>query len=85
MLKGSEVAFKLKDIDCHPKLKDVIVEQQQEIYFLRNQLTELASMFNMMVDEMTKITNGVNNLGLEFQKQSKGVAKALKHDEENEN
>lgn len=85
MLKGSEVSFKLKDVDCHPKLKEVIVEQQQEIYFLKNQLTELASMFNMMVDEMTNITNGVNNLGLEFQKQSKGVAKALKHDEDNEN
>lgn len=85
MLKGSEVAFKLKDVDCHPKLKEVIIEQQEEIYFLNKQLTELASMFNMMVDEMTNITNGVNNLGLEFQKQSKSVSKALKHNEENEN
>lgn len=81
MQKGSELQFKLKNVDCDPKLKEVIIEQQQDIYFLRNQVNELANMLNLVVDDYTKIVAGCNNIGNELQ----NVRKALHNDEENEN
>ncbi len=80
MLKGSEITFKLNNVDCDPKLKEIIIQQQQDIFFLRKELITLATNFDKLVDQMTVLSTASEAFGRQLQ----NVSKHLKNDEAND-
>ena len=78
MDKGSEVAFKLNGVDCDPKLKDIIINQSQDLFFLIKQMIELATNFDHLATQMITLTNGTAG----FMEDIKRIRKILKQDEE---
>jgi hypothetical protein len=60
--KGVEVTSKLQNVDCDPKLKEIIIKQQYDIYFLNKQLLEAHSAINYMADIVNKVAEGTGNI-----------------------
>lgn len=77
MDKGSEIAFKLQKVDCDPKLKEIIINQSQDLFFLRKQMIELATNFDNLANQMITLTNGTAG----FMNDIKRIRKILKTDE----
>ena len=77
MDKGSEIAFKLQNVDCDPKLKEIIINQGQDLFFLRKQMIELATNFDHLASQMITLTNGTAG----FMNDIKRIRKILKTDE----
>ena len=78
MEKGSEVSFKLNGVDCDPRLKEIIINQSQDLFFLRKQMIELATNFDHLANQMITLTNGTAG----FMNDIKRIRKILKQDEE---
>ena len=58
MQKGTELAGKLLKInDIHPVLKDVIVQQQQDIFFLRKEQITMAQVIEDLVNNFATLVN----------------------------
>lgn len=58
MQKGTELAGKLLKInDIHPALKDVIVQQQQDIFFLRKEQITMAQVIEDLVNNFATLVN----------------------------
>ena len=58
MQKGTELAGKLLKIsDIHPVLKDVIVQQQQDIFFLRKEQIAMAQVIEDLVNNFATLVN----------------------------
>lgn len=77
MDKGSEIAFKLQKVDCDPKLKEIIINQGQDLFFLRKNLIELATNFDQLATQMINLTSGT----AKFMDDVKRIRKILKTDE----
>lgn len=58
MQKGTELAGKLLKInDIHPVLKDVIIQQQQDIFFLRKEQITMAQIIEDLVNSYATLVN----------------------------
>ena len=86
MEKGSELLGKiLNDNDIPTKLKDILVKQQQDIFFLRKHLLELSQTVDNIVDNLVLLANA-NDAMLKKQKElfDKQTTKALTNDINND-
>lgn len=84
MEKGSELAAKLMKInDIHPIIKDTLITQQQDIFFLRKQLIEQAQMISSIVDNLASIVNANDAMLRQYKQIIDKNKTSLKRDEEN--
>jgi hypothetical protein len=67
--KGSDLLGKiLKDNDIPTKLKDVLVKQQQDIFYLRKELLGMSQVMEQIVDNLYTLANA-NDAMLKQQKE----------------
>lgn len=80
--KGSELAGRLmKDDSVHPLVKDTLIKQQQEIFFLRKSQMEQAQVIEQLVDNLATVINANDAMLKQYKKVIDGNSKALKNDE----
>lgn len=80
--KGSELAGRLmKDDSIHPLVKDTLIKQQQEIFFLRKTQIEQAQVIEQLVDNLATVINANDAMLKQYKKVIDGNSKALKNDE----
>lgn len=67
--KGSDLLGKiLKDNDIPTKLKDILVKQQQDIFYLRKELLSMSQVMEQIVDNLYTLANA-NDAMLKQQKE----------------
>ena len=80
--KGSELAGRLmKDDSVHPLVKDTLIKQQQEIFFLRKAQMEQAQVIEQLVDNLATVINANDAMLKQYKKVIDGNSKALRNDE----
>lgn len=80
--KGSELAGRLmKDDSIHPLVKDTLIKQQQEIFFLRKSQMEQAQVIAQLVDNLATVINANDAMLKQYKKVIDGNSKALRNDE----
>lgn len=80
--KGSELAGRLmKDNSVHPLVKDTLIKQQQEIFFLRKSQMEQAQVIEQLVDNLATVINANDAMLKQYKKVIDGNSKALRNDE----
>lgn len=80
--KGSELAGRLmKDDSVHPLVKDTLIKQQQEIFFLRKSQMEQAQVIEQIVDNLATVINANDAMLKQYKKVIDGNSKALRNDE----
>lgn len=80
--KGSELAGRLmKDNSVHPLVKDTLIKQQQEIFFLRKSQMEQAQVIEQLVDNLATVINANDVMLKQYKKVIDGNSKALRNDE----
>ena len=83
--KGSELQARLlKDDSLSPNVKEVLVKQQQDIFFLRKTQLEQATMIDQLIDSLTTVMNCNASLLEEQKKRAEQNQKAMKNDLRNE-
>lgn len=81
--KGSELAgLLMKHNDIHPVVKDALIRQQQEIFFLRKSQMEQATVISNLVDNIVTVVNANEAMLKKYKKVIDQNEKSLKHDEE---
>ena len=56
--KGSELAgLLMKHNDIHPVVKDTLIKQQQQIFFIRKTQMEQAQLLEQLVDNLASLVN----------------------------
>lgn len=84
MEKGSELAAKLMKInDIHPLVKDTLIMQQQDIFFLRKQLIEQAQTISNLIDNFASMVNANDAMLRQYKQVIDKNGSALKKDLEN--
>lgn len=84
MEKGSELSAKLMKIDIHPILRDTLVSQQADIFFLRKQLMEQSQLIENIIDNLAVLVDANTAMLEKYKKIINKNGRALKHDEEND-
>lgn len=80
--KGSELAgLLMKHNDIHPVVKDTLIKQQQEIFFLRKAQMEQATVISNLVDNIAVLINANDAMLKKYKKVIDSNEKALKNDE----
>lgn len=80
--KGSELAGRLmKDDNVHPLVKDTLIKQQQEIFFLRKTQMEQAQVIEQLIDNLATVINANDAMLKQYKKVIDGNSKALRNDE----
>lgn len=80
--KGSELAGRLmKDDSVHPLIKDTLIKQQQEIFFLRKTQMEQAQVIEQLIDNLATVINANDAMLKQYKKVIDGNSKALRNDE----
>lgn len=80
--KGSELAGRLmKDDSINPLVKDTLIKQQQEIFFLRKSQMEQAQVIEQLVDNLATVINANDAMLKQYKKVIDGNSKALRNDE----
>ena len=80
--KGSELAGRLmKDDSIHPLVKDTLIKQQQEIFFLRKSQMEQAQVIEQLVDNLATVINANDAMLKQYKKVIDNNSKALRNDE----
>lgn len=83
--KGSELQARLlKDESLSPNIKEVLVKQQQDIFFLRKTQLEQATIIDQLIDSLTTVMNCNASLLEEQKKRAEQNQKAMKNDLRNE-
>lgn len=83
--KGSELQARLlKDDSLSPNVKEVLVKQQQDIFFLRKTQLEQATIIDQLIDSLTTVMNCNASLLEEQKKRAEQNQKAMKNDLRNE-
>lgn len=81
--KGSEVAsLLLKHDNIHPVVKDVIIKQQQAIFFLRKTQMEQAALIEQIINHLATLVNANDAMLKKYKKVIDDNNKALSRDEE---
>lgn len=84
MEKGSELASKLMRVDdIHPLIKDTLIMQQQDIFFLRKQLIEQAQTISTLIDNFAGLVNANDAMLRQYKQVIDKNGSALKKDLEN--
>lgn len=80
--KGSELAGRLmKDSDIHPLIKDTLIKQQQDIFFLRKAQIEQAQLIDMLANHIATLVNANDAMLKKYKNIIDNNTKALKNDE----
>ena len=82
--KGSEVLGKiLKNNDIPTEIKDILVKQQQDIFWLRKELLGLSQTIDSVVDNLFILANA-NDAMLKQQKElmERSTTKSINNDED---
>lgn len=80
--KGSELAGRLmKDDSIHPLVKDTLIKQQQEIFFLRKSQIEQAQVIEQLVDNIATVINANDAMLKQYKKVIDRNSKSLRNDE----
>ena len=80
--KGSELAgLLMKHNDIHPVVKDTLIKQQQEIFFLRKAQMEQATVISNLVDNIAVLINANDAMLKKYKKVIDSNEKTLKNDE----
>ena len=83
--KGSELQAKLlKDDSLSPNVKEILIKQQQDIFFLRKTQLEQATIIDQLIDSLTTVMNCNASLLEEQKKRAEQNQKAMKNDLRNE-
>lgn len=83
MEKGSELAGKLMKIsDLHPVVRETLIIQQQDIFFLRKQLIEQAQVIEQLTDNFLSLVNANDAMLKQYKNIISKNGTALKRDEE---
>ena len=83
--KGSELQARLlKDESLSPNVKEILVKQQQDIFFLRKTQLEQATIIDQLIDSLTTVMNCNASLLEEQKKRAEQNQKAMKNDLRNE-
>lgn len=68
MEKGSELAGRLLKInDIHPIIKDTLIKQQQDIFFLRKEQITMAQVIEDLVNNMATLVNANDAMLRQYQ------------------
>lgn len=80
--KGSELAgLLMKHNDIHPVVKDTLIKQQQQIFFLRKTQIEQAQLLEQLVDNLASLVNANDAMLKKYKKVIDNNQKSLKNDE----
>jgi len=80
--KGSELAgLLMKHNDIHPIVKDTLIKQQQQIFFLRKTQIEQAQLLEQLVDNLASLVNANDAMLKKYKKVIDNNQKSLKNDE----
>lgn len=80
--KGSELAGRLmKDDNIHPLIKDTLIKQQQDIFFLRKSQIEQAQLIDMLANYIATLVNANDAMLKKYKNIIDNNTKALKNDE----
>lgn len=80
--KGSELAgLLMKHNDIHPVVKDTLIKQQQQIFFLRKTQMEQAQLLEQLVDNLASLVNANDAMLKKYKKVIDNNQKSLKNDE----
>ena len=80
--KGSELAgLLMKYNDIHPVVKDTLIKQQQQIFFLRKTQMEQAQLLEQLVDNLASLVNANDAMLKKYKKVIDDNQKSLKNDE----
>lgn len=80
--KGSELAgLLMKHNDIHPVVKDTLIKQQQQIFFLRKTQMEQAQLLEQIVDNLASLVNANDAMLKKYKKVIDDNQKSLKNDE----
>ncbi len=83
--KGSELQARLlKDDSLSPNVKEILIKQQQDIFFLRKTQLEQATIIDQLIDSLTTVMNCNASLLEESKKRAEQNQKAMKNDLRNE-
>ena len=83
--KGSELKARLlKDDSLSPNVKEILIKQQQDIFFLRKTQLEQATIIDQLIDSLTTVMNCNASLLEEQKKRAEQNQKAMKNDLRNE-
>lgn len=83
--KGSELQARLlKDESLSPNIKEVLIKQQQDIFFLRKTQLEQATIIDQLIDSLTTVMNCNASLLEDQKKRAEQNQKAMKNDLRNE-
>ena len=83
MEKGSELAGRLLKInDIHPIIKDTLISQQQDIFFLRKKLMELTMTLTTLIDSYSILVNANDAMMNEEKRRMRENYNSLTKDEE---
>ena len=81
--KGSELAGVLmKHSDIHPVVKDTLIRQQQQIFFLRKSQIEQAQLINMLTEHIATLVNANDAMLKKYRKVIDQNEKSLQNDAE---
>jgi len=80
--KGSELAgLLMKHNDIHPVIRDTLIKQQQQIFFLRKTQIEQAQLLEQLVDNLASLVNANDAMLKKYKKVIDNNQKSLKNDE----
>ena len=83
--KGSELQARLlKDDSLSPNVKEILIKQQQDIFFLRKTQLEQATIIDQLIDSLTTVMNCNASFLEEQKKRAEQNQKAMKNDLRNE-
>lgn len=83
--KGSELQARLlKDDSLSPNVKEILIKQQQDIFFLRKTQLEQATIIDQLIDSLTTVMNCNASLLEEQKKRAEQNQKVMKNDLRNE-
>lgn len=71
----------LTNAQLDPRVRQVILEQNERLHIQHNQILGLANMFDKMVDSVTEMSQKFNQLGVHLDRS--GIAEKIKDSMEN--
>lgn len=82
MEKGSELAGRLMKInDIHPVIKETLITQQQDIFFLRKMQIEQSQVIEQLVDHIATLVNVNDAMLKKYKNIINKNEKSLRNDE----
>lgn len=84
MEKGTELSAKLLKIDMNPVVRDVLIQQQQDIFFLRKEQIQAAQVIAQLSDIVMNLSSANYNIIKDIQELAHKGKAALENDVKND-